>query len=86
MKPGTLVRLVRNKSLYNTIEVRSRSQREDPASYDLRMANFRMAPLFAILPDMIGICVVEGDVLQVLFGDKLVWAGIEVFEPLEDNG
>jgi hypothetical protein len=79
MKPGTLVRLVRNKSLYNTIEVRSRSQGED-------MANFRMVPLFTILPDMIGICVVEGDVLQVLFGDKLVWAGIEVVEPLEDNG
>ena len=82
MKPGTLVRLVRNKSLYNTIEVRSRSQGED-------MANFRMAPLFTILPDMIGICVVEGDLgllLQVLFGDKLVWAGIEVVEPLEDNG
>ena len=82
MKPGTLVRLVRNKSLYNTIEVRSRSQGED-------MANFRMVPMFTILPDMIGICVVEGDLgllLQVLFGDKLVWAGIEVFEPLEDNG
>lgn len=79
MKPGTLVRLVRNKSLYNTIEVRSGSQGED-------MANFRNVPMFTILPDMIGICVVEGDVLQVLFGDKLVWAGIEVVEPLEDNG
>ena len=82
MKPGTLVRLVRNKSLHNTIEVRSGSQGED-------MANFRMVPMFTILPDMIGICVVEGDLgllLQVLFGDKLVWVGIEVVEPLEDNG
>jgi len=82
MKPGTLVRLVRNKSLHNTIEVRSGSQGED-------MANFRMVPMFTILPDMIGICVVEGDLgllLQVLFGDKLVWVGIEVCEPLEDNG
>jgi hypothetical protein len=82
MKPGTLVRLVRNKSLHNTIEVRSGSQGED-------MANFRMVPMFTILPDMIGICVVEGDLgllLQVLFGDKLVWVDIEVVEPLEDNG
>ena len=82
MKPGTLVRLVKNKSLHNTIEVRSGSQGED-------MANFRMVPMFTILPDMIGICVVEGDLgllLQVLFGDKLVWVGIEVVEPLEDNG
>ena len=82
MKPGTLVRLVRNKSLYNTIEVRSGSQGED-------MANFRNVPMFTILPDMIGICVVEGDLglhLQVLFGDKLVWVRIEVVEPLEDNG
>lgn len=61
---------------------RSGSQGED-------MANFRMVPMFTILPDMIGICVVEGDLgllLQVLFGDKLVWVGIEVVEPLEDNG
>jgi len=82
MKPGTLVRLVKNKSLHNTVEVRSGSQGED-------MANFRMVPMFTILPDMIGICVVEGDLgllLQVLFGDKLVWVGIEVVEPLEDNG
>ena len=82
MKPGTLVRLVRNKSLYNTVEVRSGSQGED-------MANFRMGPMFTILPDMIGICVVEGDLgllLQVLFGDKLVWVGIAAVKPLEDNG
>ena len=82
MKPGTLVRLVKNKSLHYTVEVRSGSQRKD-------MANPRMVPTFTILPDMIGICVVEGDLgllLQVLFGDKLVWVGIEVVEPLEDNG
>ena len=82
MKPGTLVRLVRNKSLYNTVEVHSGSQGED-------MANFMMGPMFTILPDMIGICVVEGDLgllLQVLFGDKLVWVGIAAVKPLEDNG
>jgi hypothetical protein len=79
MKPGTLVRLVKNKSLHNTIEVRSGSQGED-------MANFRM--VFTILSDMIGICVVEGGNgirMKVLFGDKLVWVGMGVVEPVEQR-
>jgi hypothetical protein len=81
MKPGTLVRLVKNKSLHNTIEVRSGSQGED-------MANFRMVPMFTILSDMIGICVVEGGngiSMKVLFGDKLVWVGMGVVEPVEQR-
>ena len=82
MKVGTLVRLVRNKSLHNTVEVRSESWTED-------MANFRLAPMFTVLPDMIGICVIEGGKgvsMKVLFGDKLVWVDKEVVEPLEEIG
>lgn len=82
MKAGTLVSLVRNKPLYNTIEVRSGSERED-------MANFRVAPMFTILPDMVGMCIIEGGKgvsMKVLFGDKLVWVDKDVVEPLEEIG
>jgi len=82
MKVGTLVRLVRNKSLHNTIEVRSGSQGED-------MANFKTVPMFTILPDMVGMCIIEGGKgvsMKVLFGDKLVWVDKDVVEPLEEIG
>lgn len=80
MQPGILVRLNRAKALYDTIEVRSGSQGE-----------FKTVPMFAIftiLPDMVGMCIEggKGVSMKVLFGDKLVWVGKDVVEPLEDNG
>lgn len=77
MKAGTLVRLVRNIPLHKTIEVRSGSEGED------------MAPMFTVLPDMIGMYINEGGKgvsMKVLFGDKLVWVNKDVVEPLEEIG
>jgi hypothetical protein len=82
MKPGDLVRLVRNRDRYNTIVVVSASEGSD-------MANPDLAPLFTIFPDMVGMCIDPGGQwrsCKVLFGDQLVWAGKSIVEPLEESG
>ena len=53
MKAGTLVRLVRNKPLYNTITVASDNEGRD-------MSDQVRSRVFTIRPEMVGICVVEG--------------------------
>ena len=81
MKSGTLVRLVSNKSLHNTIEASNIS-----SSYIEDMGDFKRVPSFTILPDMIGICIIKGDKInmKILFGDKLVWVDKDLIEVLNE--
>lgn len=81
MKPGDLVRLVRGRDRYNTNIVISGSVASD-------RFNLASAPVFTILPDMVGMCIEpEGPYrsCKVLFGEQLVWAGNGIVEPLKEE-
>jgi hypothetical protein len=82
MKPGTLVKLGRERSIYDAVLF-------DPSR------THGGGEWYYIMPNMIGMFIRHGErhlrhgrntPAIFLFEEKLVSAYLEVFEPLEDNG